>query len=195
MTGGSGGSSEWVTRILVQLVIAGPLRVEELQERCESMSKRTFYLALKEAEESGLLVRVRKTRKNVLVKLTPRNSEIIKEYDHQRKFLGLYYTPPETASREPFSAGSKPRNNKELRQLIFNQAWLLAIASVSSVLLEKNLPVLGVEKELSDLVLQKHKQIMKDSLKEYGDDAILALEAWLAKHAKEIAPSPSLSNQ
>jgi hypothetical protein len=158
------------------------------------MSKRTFYLALKEAEESGLLVRVRKSRKNVQVQLNHRKPEIGKAteaYDHQRKFLGLYFTPrSETTLRESLLAASKSRNRKELRQLIFDQAWLFAIASVMSLFMEANLDdtVLKVQREIDNLLLQGHKQVMSDSIKEYGSDAKTALEVWLTKQAKEVTP-------
>jgi DNA-binding transcriptional ArsR family regulator len=197
MTGGSSGSSEQVVRILAQLTIHGPLRVEELQKRCANMSKRTFYLALKEAEESGLLVRVRKSRKNVLVQLNPRKPEIgkgIKAYDHERKQLGLYYTPEsETIFHGSLLAAIESRNRKEFTRLIFNQAWRVAIASVMSILLEANLddPVMNVQKEIDNLLLQRHKQMVHDCIKKYGSDAKAALEAWVAKQAKEIAPQIS----
>lgn len=194
MTGGSGGSSEQVARILAKLVIHGPVRVEELQKLCDSMSKRTFYLALKEAEGAGLLVRVRKSRKNVLVQLNSRKPEVGKvteAYDQQRKLLGLYYTPNwETVLREHLFAASESPSRKELRQLIFEQARLFAIASVASLFLEVNLddPVLRVQKEIGSLVLQRHKQVINDIIKDYGKDATTALEVWLAKQAKEVTP-------
>lgn len=194
MHGGSSGSSEQVARILAQLVIHGQLRVEELQNRCESMSKRTFYLALKEAEEAGLLVRVRKSWKNVLVQLNPRKAEIgkeIKEYDHQRKFWGLYYTPElESTFRGSLLSASNSGNRKELTQLIINQMWLFALASALSILVEADLdePVLKIQKEIDNLLLQRHKQMVNDCIKEYGSEAKTALEAWVSKQAKEIAP-------
>ena len=194
MTGGSGGDSEQAARILAQLVIHGPLRVEELQKRCESMSKRTFYLALKEAEESGLLIRVRKSRKNVLVQLNSRKAEIgkqIDEYDHQRKFLALFYTPNLASTfRESLLAASKSRDRSELTQLIINQVWLFALATVTALFLEANLddPVLKVQKEIDNFLLQKHKELVNNSIKEYGSDAKDALEVWVTRQAKAMAP-------
>ena len=198
MPGGSSGTSEQVVRILAQLMIHGPSRVEKLQKRCSNMSKRTFYLALKEAEESGLLVRVRKSRKNVLVQLNARNDEIgrqIEAYDHQRKLLGLYYTPDfENTLQESLQAASKSRNRKELTQLILNQAWLYAITSVMSILTEANVdnPISKVQLEVENFLLQKHRQMVSDCIKEY-DAARAALEAWATKQAKE-AISKSISN-
>lgn len=194
MLGGSSGSSEQIARILAQLVIHGPLRVEELQNRCESMSKRTFYFALKEAEEAGFLVRVRKSRKNVLVQLNPGKAEIgreLKEYDHQRKLLGSYYTPElESTFHDSVLAASQSRNRKELTQLIIDQMWLFALASASSILVEADLdePVLRIQKEVDNLLLQRHKQMVNDCIKEYGTEARTALEAWVTKQAKEITP-------
>ncbi len=194
MTGGSGGSSEQVARILAQLVIHGPVRVEELQKLCDSMSKRTFYLALKEAEGSGLLVRVRKSRKNVLVQLNSRKPEVGKAkevYDQQRKLLGLYYTPNwETALREALFAASESRSRKELRRLIFEQARLFVIASMVSLFLEATLDdlVLQVQREISNLLLQRHKQVINDVIKDYGRDAATALEEWYFNQAKEVTP-------
>jgi hypothetical protein len=48
--------------------------------------------------------------------------------------------------------------------------------------------VLKVQREIDNLLLQRHKQVMNYSIKEYGSDAKTALEVWLTKQAKEVTP-------
>jgi len=191
MTGVSGASSEHANRILAQLVIQGPIRVEELQKQCASMSKRTFYLALKEAEKSGSLVRIRKSRKNVLVQLNPKRPEIrnaLESYDQHRKLLGLYYTPNwERSFREKLLAARESHTHKEVKRLISELAWLLAISSVASLYLESNTEdaIVRVRREVGDLLQQRQRQALGRIIKEYDMDVKSALEAWLRRQVQE----------
>jgi DNA-binding HxlR family transcriptional regulator len=198
MTVLSRDSSTKLMAIIVELMLSGPLRVEELRQRCENVSKRTFYLELKRAEKMGLLVRIRKSRKNVVVQLNPKNYEARKAketYDSLQRILNEYYSKRELDLRNSLQAAYQSRDRKKLRQMVFKQAWFLAVSSVAFVLLEgRNVGrpsdsfFLRFQQEIDTYLILRNKKMIYESIRAYGKDVTDALEEWLAAHAKEIVP-------
>jgi DNA-binding HxlR family transcriptional regulator len=181
--------------ILVELMMSGPLRVEELRRRCDKVSKRTFYIALQQAENSGLVTRIRKSRKNVVVELNPSQPEAKKArelYGSLQTSLSEQYSKQENEFNDTLQAAYKAKDWKRLRHVVFKQASLLAISSVAFALLEGQFTHpsdsfhLRFHQEIDAYVMRRQKQIIHESIAKYGEKVSYLLQVWLANHAKEI---------